>query len=85
MVNVKHVRVRVPVAMGSMWMGAVDGMQGGMRRERVERVSLNRAWVQVVLMGMANTNMTGLIHLGTTVATGSHGELMKVGWTKMGP
>ena len=63
-------------AMGSTWMGAVGGMQGGMRREWVEQVSLNGARVLVVLVGVANMNVTGLIHLGTTVVMGSRGKPM---------
>ena len=64
------------MAMGSTWMGAVGGMQGGMRQERVERVYLNGAWVLVVLVGVANMNVMGLICLGTMVAMGTRGKLM---------
>ena len=61
MANAKHVGVAVAaldqaavaaMATGSTWMGGVGGMQGGMRREWVERVSLNGARVLVVLVGV---------------------------------
>ena len=74
-------RVAVAAVMGSMWMGAIGGMQGGMRREQVEQVYLNGARVQVVLVGVANANMAGL---RCPVAVGSRGELMRVWWMKVG-
>ena len=59
------------VAMESMWMGGVGGMQGGMRWE----------WVQVVLVGVANMNVAGLKY---SVVARSRGRSMRVWWTKMG-
>ena len=58
-------------------MGAVGGMQGGMRQEQVEWVYLKGARVQVVLVGVANANVTGSIRLDTTVVAGSHGKSTK--------
>ena len=71
-------------AMGFTWMGAVGGMQGSMRQEWVEQVYLNGAQVQVLLMGMVNTNVMGSICLGKMMAAWSHGRSTKASWTRMG-
>ena len=63
-------------------MGAVGGMQGGMRWERVERVYLNGAQVQVVLVGVVNANMA--VSRCLAVAR-SRGRSMGAWWAKTGP
>ena len=60
------------MATGSMWTGGVGGMQGGMRRVRV----------QVVLVGVANINVAGSRCLA---AAWSHGRSMGAWWAKTGP
>ena len=68
-------------ATGSTWTGAVGGMQGGMRRERVEWVYLNGARVQVVLVGVVNINVAGS---RCSVVVGSRGESMRAWRMKVG-
>ena len=62
-------------------MGAVGGMQGGMRWEWVEQVYLNGAQVQVVLVGVVNANMAGSRCL---VVVGSCGKSTRAWWMKVG-
>ena len=56
---------------GSTWTGGVGGMQGGMRRERV----------QVVLVDVANVNVAGS---RCPVVVRSRGESTRAWWTKVG-